>query len=399
MLKRLDRLADIFYGRSPSRVVDVEGSIPVYGTGGIYAHATRPQYQGPAIIVPRKGSLGKPHLALGPFWASDTTYAVIPKTDVDAHWLFYQLDLFELERLNEATGVPSISREWLSKITFSDHGPAEQQKCASMIRAVDAQIQATEKLIAKQEKVRAGLIQDLFTRGVDEKGHLRPAREEAAHLYRETILGWLPKAWKPWPLGELTSLITSGSRDWAKYYSVDGALFVRIGNLTRAHVNLRLEEKIHVTPPGSREGQRTSLKARDVLISITADLGIIGLIPEDFGEAYINQHIALVRLADPTLATFIANFLGCAAGQFQFRRMNDSGAKAGLNLPTVQRTMVPIPAEYEAQRIGEIITSTDTQIATLNGSKRKLEKQRAGLMRDLLNGAEMASNAERDHAA
>ena len=60
---------------------------------------------------------------------------------------------------------------------------------------MDVQIEATEALIAKQERLRAGLMQDLFTRGVDENGELRPPREEAPHLYHETEIGWLPKGW------------------------------------------------------------------------------------------------------------------------------------------------------------------------------------------------------------
>ena len=74
MYKRLDRFADIHYGKSPSLVVDTDGIIPIYGTGGVYARASTPLFPGPAVIVPRKGSLGSPHLATGPFWASDTTY-------------------------------------------------------------------------------------------------------------------------------------------------------------------------------------------------------------------------------------------------------------------------------------------------------------------------------------
>jgi type I restriction enzyme S subunit len=63
------------------------------------------------------------------------------------------------------------------------------------LRAIDTQIEATRALIAKQERVRAGLMQDLFTRGVDEHGQLRPSPEEAPNLYHQTELGWLPKGW------------------------------------------------------------------------------------------------------------------------------------------------------------------------------------------------------------
>ena len=37
------------------------------------------------------------------------------------------------------------------------------------------------------------------------------------------------------------------------------------------------------------------LHADDLLFSITGEVGTLGLIPESFGKAYINQHIAMLR--------------------------------------------------------------------------------------------------------
>lgn len=89
-------------------------------------------------------------------------------------------------------------------------------------------------------------------------------------------------------------MITSGSRGWARYYSDEGAKFIRIGNLTRDHINLRFDSLVHVSiPSGGEGGSRTDLReGGDLLISITADLGIIGVVPRDLGSSYINQHIA-----------------------------------------------------------------------------------------------------------
>src|SRR5436309_315562 len=116
MREPLQKLADIHYGKSPVGLDLEDSTVPVFGTGGVYGRAERALFQGPAVVVARKGSLGNPHLALGPFWASDTTYAVIPKRDVSVEWLFYSLSAFDLTKLNEATGVPSISRDWLYRI-------------------------------------------------------------------------------------------------------------------------------------------------------------------------------------------------------------------------------------------------------------------------------------------
>jgi type I restriction enzyme S subunit len=104
----------------------------------------------------------------------------------------------------------------------------------------------------------------------------------------------VPKNWRWVRLGTVSKYVTSGSRDWAKYYSDEGAIFVRMGNLSKGHYRLRLDQIQRVCPPPDGEGTRTRLDAGDLLISITGDVGMLGLIPENFGEAYINQHTAMV---------------------------------------------------------------------------------------------------------
>jgi type I restriction enzyme, S subunit len=57
--------------------------------------------------------------------------------------------------------------------------------------------------MAKHQQIKAGLMHDLFTRGVTPDGHVRPTRFEAPHLYKETPFGWIPKEWETSPLGDL----------------------------------------------------------------------------------------------------------------------------------------------------------------------------------------------------
>jgi len=107
----------------------------------------------------------------------------------------------------------------------------------------------------------------------------------------------LPQSWQWVRLGNLSLMTTSGSRDWAQHYSDQGAIFVRMGNLSRDSYILRLDNIQRVCPPENGEGTRTKLEAGDILISITGEVGLLGLIPPNFGDAYINQHTCMVRLA------------------------------------------------------------------------------------------------------
>lgn len=273
MFDPLSTFAEIYYGKSPSSIISGEGFVPVFGTGGIYAKGLRSLFNGPAVIIPRKGTLSNPHYAPGPFWASDTTYAALPRPKVSANWLHYQLSQFRLESLNEATGVPSISRDWLAKIKIHRHSPVEQQTVANVIASVDAQIEATEALIAKQERVRAGLLQDLFTRGVDEHGALRPPREEAPHLYHETELGWFPKGWRPLSIACCSqSLIDGpfGSNLKSEHYVEEaGVRVVRLQNIQSGFYDA--SDAAFISDRYAAILSKHSVLANDVLIASLGD--------------------------------------------------------------------------------------------------------------------------------
>ncbi len=145
-------------------------------------------------------------------------------------------------------------------------------------------------------------------------------------------------------------IVTSGSRGWAKYYSETGALFIRIGNLTHAGIDIDLDDVQHITPPNNAEGTRTKLRTKDVLISITADLGSIGFVTENIQEAYINQHIALVRFSNPVQGKFMAWYLRSEYGQKDLLKNKRGGGKLGLGLDDIRDTPVPIVSDLVAQK-------------------------------------------------
>lgn len=260
----------------------------------------------------------------------------------------------------------------------------EQSKIAEVLSKVDQAIEQTESLIAKQQRIKTGLMQDLLTRGIDEHGNLR---SEDTHEFKNSPLGRIPVEWGVDKLENVSVFITSGSRGWARYYSEEGAIFIRIGNLTREHIHMRYKDVIYVKPPLTSEGKRTAVNAGDLLISITADLGIIAVIPDKFPEAYVNQHIALVRLDKAKIVQFFSGwFLAGYRGQSQFDKLNESGAKAGLNLPTIKNLLVPRMALSEQEQIVKILEANNRVSIGHQVQLHKLRSLKTALMQDLLTG-------------
>lgn len=159
--------------------------------------------------------------------------------------------------------------------------------------------------IPEQERIVAR-IEELFSQldaGVET---LKKTKAQLA-VYRQAVLkeAFSCCAEKK-SIREMSSIVTSGSRGWAKYYCDNGAKFIRIGNLTRNKIYIDLDDIQHVQLPDKAEGTRTKLAPNDVLVSITADLGNIGLVPNGIGEAYVNQHIAMIRFNNQMQSEFYA---------------------------------------------------------------------------------------------
>lgn len=202
-------------------------------------------------------------------------------------------------------------------------------------------------------------------------------------------LGVVVDDWDVVSIGELQPFVTSGSRGWAKFYAEYGAPFVRITNMSRETIELDLDDLRFVQlPEVGSEGARTALRDGDMLVSITADIGIISYVTEALPKpAYINQHIALVRFPEEALnSKFVSYFLASEEPQRLFRGLTDTGAKAGMSLITVRGLRVAKPPREEQDQIVAALEAADamiTQLGRLIGKKRGVK---AGTMQTLLTG-------------
>jgi len=200
----------------------------------------------------------------------------------------------------------------------------------------------------------------------------------------------IPKDWKIKEIGSFHPFVTSGSRGWARYYSETGAPFIRITNLSRNSIHIDFEDLRFVNLPidAFAEASRTSIQDGDLLISITADIGIIGFVDSSVKKpAYINQHIALIRFDhDSVYSKFLAYYLASEKPQRLFIASMDVGAKAGMNLTTIKKLQVAVPILKEQRAIAEALSDVDELIGALDAliAKKRAIKQAA--MQQLLTG-------------
>lgn len=382
MSEQLSKLAVICYGKSPGDVVEECGLFPIIGTGGRYGWASKAMFSGPAVVVPRKGSLGNPQLLLEPFWPVDTTFAVIPEKHVDVHWLYYGLLNFDLTKLNEATGVPSISRNWLSRIRFFNPDKEQKRQIGKILRSVDETIEKTESLIAKYQQIKAGLMHDLFTRGVTADSKLRPPRDKAPELYKETLIGWIPKEWDAVVLDHLCSIVDPQPDHRTPAEQDDGIPYIGIGDFDAfGDVDTSSCRRV-VISAYLRQKDRFSVESGDV---IYGKIGTIGQPKKLPGSEYALS--ANVLLMKPSINK--RYFLHALMTRYFAKQISDitnTTSQPALGIEKVRKLQLPSPSSTEQVLIARYLDQLDSKLVKEFSAAQKLKKQKTGLMFDLLTG-------------
>jgi type I restriction enzyme, S subunit len=183
-----------------------------------------------------------------------------------------------------------------------------------------------------------------------------------------------PAGWSPAYFGNLLTLLTSGSRGWAEFYSDTGPLFIRSQDINTDA--LVLADMAHVDPPQSADRARTRAKRYDVLLTITgANVTKCAHISADLPEAYVSQHVALCRLAVPELSPFVHLWLTSPQHGRKVLLDNAYGAgKPGLNLDNIKEVPVALPSLSEQ---AEIVRRVDSLMKLANTIEHRVAAAQA----------------------
>ena len=167
-------------------------------------------------------------------------------------------------------------------------------------------------------------------------------------------------------LRRYVKFLTSGSRGWGDYYADEGQRFLRIGNLPRANLRIRGDIQLVDLPADVTEGSRTMLQRGDLLFSITAYLGSVAVVEDDWVGAYVSQHVALCRLdLDQMDPHFVGWFMLTTTGQDQLNEGAAGGTKMQLALDDIRGLRVPQASVVQQRSIATHLDRQSAKIDTL----------------------------------
>jgi type I restriction enzyme S subunit len=275
---------------------------------------------------------------------------------------------------------PSVIKKqyWLPLIPKT-----RQQKIASILTSIDTAIEKTEALIEKYQQIKAGLMHDLFTRGVLPNGQLRPSREQAPELYQETPIGWIPKDWQYELLDQLV-LRGSGhtpNKNISDYWN-GGVKWVSLADSYRLDQLYISDTDLEISQKGIQNSSAVLHPAGIVVLSRDAGVGKSAITTEPMA---VSQHFMCWKCDQKMNNHFLYYWLQHNKRVFENIAMGSTILTIGL--PYFKRLKIACPVDVKEQNaIAEKLRTIDSSLFALQNDLVKKRQQKLGLMQDLLTG-------------
>lgn len=278
-----------------------------------------------------------------------------------------------------------LSSSSIASVSFPLAPLSAQYRIAEILSTVDEAIEQTEALIAKYQQIKAGLMYDLFTRGVTSDGHLRPTYKQAPHLYKESPLGWIPKEWEVKPLSAFTQHDITYGIVQAGLHIENGVPYIRTGDMSGDR--LVREELLCTTRIIADSYKRSEVRAGEIVCAIRATVGKVLRVPSDLDGANLTQGTARIAPSSKTDPTFLLWAIRSERTQRAISLSIKGTTFNEITLGELRKLPVAAPLEILEQKlIGNRLDECDKVIETEKAYLAKLRQQKQGLMQDLLTG-------------
>ena len=348
------------------------------------------------LIMSICATVGKPIIVDMPACIHDGFVQIYDLIDVDTEYLFYQLQFHEKDfekrgqpgtQVNLNTKIVEDEEVWLPKDIYI------QKKIAKILSNVDRAIAHTEALIEKYQQIKAGLMHDLFTRGIGADGKLRPPRDEAPELYQESAIGWIPIDWdcsqlKAKSRPGIPHLRTGpfGSSLKGDHWVEDGTPVITIGTLGEGEFNTN--ELLFVNEIDTKRLREFQMKVGDVVFSRVADVGRSVVISEDQAGWIMSSNLMRISLDKSLVKPEYLQYQLSYDFRIkrQVRQKVNSGGRDVANSEILNSLFFSWPTTDEQIEIVKRATAIDSKINANKNKLNKLSKLKTGLMHDLLTG-------------
>ena len=367
-LKNPDGPADYYAGQLPSAVVIDDGDLIFSWSASLFLR----------IWTHGRAALNQ-HL-----------FKVIERDGVDRLFLkaFIEFYLPDLTKASHGSTMQHITRKELER--FSAPFPTyerEQSKIAEVLSTVDRAIEQTEVLIAKQQRIKTGLMQDLLTRGIDEHGNLR---SEQTHEFKDSPVGRIPVEWTCDRLGLHLTTIEQG---WSPDCDGDPAPVDCWGVLKTTAVvwNGYQDFENKLLPTELEPRPHLEVQPKDVLMTRggpNSRVGVVAYVKATQQKLMLSDKLYRLRYKLSVHPEFLAMALASSWTQRHLSTLKTGLAESQTNISQaiVKDLLIKVPLPGEQEQIAFVARQLDKQLMQTRFCLEKLRAVKTSLMQDLLTG-------------
>lgn len=303
----------------------------------------------------------RPYLAKS--WLADfsgvcsSEFLVLRSKKINSKFLnYYSLTEDFISQVNSSTygsKMPRASWDFISLMGVPVPPVVDSEKIANFLdhetAKIDTLIDKQQQLIQLLKEKRQAVISHAVTKGLNPNAPMRDSGVE--------WLGEVPEHWEISRVGFHAEKIGSGKtpRGGSEIYQVEGVLFLRSQNIYDEGLRISNKESVYISDAIHEEMSSTKVLPGDVLLNITgASIGRSCLVPADFFEANVNQHVCIVRLP-VSLKEFLSYTFKSSLIKSQIDSCQTGSNREGLNFEQVSKLVICIPPEPERVDIVKFI--------------------------------------------
>lgn len=335
-----------------------------------------------STVMSFKLSVGRTAITTQPLYSNEAIAAFLPRSDaVSSAWLYHVLPRAAGTVVTDsAVKGATLNKAKMAEMTVLLPSPVEQRTISQILDTLDTTIRQTEAIIEKLQQVKQGLLHDLLTRGIDANGELRPPQSEAPHLYKESVLGWIPREWTVELLDDVAARGSghTPSKSVASYW--DGG--IRWVSLADSHrldqIYIDATDK-EISDLGIANSSAVKHPAGSVILSRDAGVGKSAVLKADMA---VSQHFMAWRCSDRLNNLYLYFKLQHMKPAFESIAMGSTVKTIGLAY--FKKLRISVPERTEQDKAVQVMMATEMDIRKHQTELGKLRPLKSGVMDDLL---------------
>ena len=383
---KLGDVLTIKYGKDHKQIAD--GDIPIYGSGGIMRYGERSLYEGPSILIPRKGSLNNIMYSDKPFWTVDTMFwTIINKEVANPLFVYYSICKKDFASLNVGSAVPSLTVPVIEDIEILLPSKTTQDKIVAILKSLDDKIELKRRINDILEQQAQALFKSWFE-------DFEPFKNGE---FVESELGMIPKGWRVEKIGNLpinvTDYVANGSfaslKENVKLYTTpEYAYFIRNTDLKSGNY------EVYVDKHSYEFLSKSTLYGGEVIISNVGDVGSVHLCPYLDKPMTLGNNIIMLKPDKQYYSFFLYILFKWSYGNDLIMSIKGGSAQPKFNKTDFKSLKIIVPNDVVLEKYHSIISSLFNKIRVLEDESRRLAELRDTLLPKLMSGELKVTNMD-----